>query len=136
MSTTNVEKEVLVRSKAVVAAESAQDIDKIMPFWATDAIVQAAGTPQVQGHDAIAALYASFFEGGKLKVFEGTTTEIWASTSGDLACEYGTNRFVLSSPDGDLEDNGKYLAVWRKTDGEWYIQALSFTSDTPAPHPA
>jgi hypothetical protein len=30
---------------------------------------------------------------------------------------------------------GKYLAVWKKIDGEWYAAALSFTSDAPTPVP-
>ena len=42
---------------------------------------------------------------------------------------------VLAGPEGDLLDMGKYLVVWKKTDGEWFVQALSFTSDTPAPVP-
>jgi hypothetical protein len=42
---------------------------------------------------------------------------------------------VLNGPDGDLLDVGKYLAVWKKIDGEWYIVALSYSSDAPAPAP-
>ena len=30
---------------------------------------------------------------------------------------------------------GKYLAVWKKINAEWFIIALSFTSDAPAPVP-
>ncbi len=33
-----------------------------------------------------------------------------------------------------IEDSeyGKYLMVWKKTDGVWNIAAISFTSDAPA----
>lgn len=123
------------RSDAVVAAEAAQDAEASTVFWAPDAIVQPAGSPQLQGRDAVLALYREFFEGGMLKDFSGTTSHLEVAASGDLAFEYGVNRMVVAGPDGDLLDIGKYLAVWKKIDGEWYIAALSFTSDAPAPAP-
>lgn len=123
------------RSEAVVAAEAAQDAEASTAFWAPDAIVQPAGSPQLQGRDAVLALYREFFESGTLKDFSGTTSHMEVAASGDLAFEYGVNRMVLAGPEGDLLDIGKYLAVWKKIDGEWYIAALSFTSDAPAPAP-
>jgi ketosteroid isomerase-like protein len=126
---------VSARSQGIAAAEAAQNTEQALAFWADDAIVQGAGSPQIQGHDAIRALYDSFFGSGQLKQFEGTTSHLEVSQSGDLAYEYGVNRFVLTGPSGDLLDMGKYLAVWKKIDGEWYAAALSFTSDAPAPVP-
>lgn len=124
------------RSEAVVRAESAMNAEAAAAFWAEDAIAQPAGSPQIQGRAAILDLYRQFFSGGMLKEFSGTTSDLHVAASGDLAYEYGVNRMVLAGPDGDLVDNGKYLAVWKKIDGEWYVAALSFTSDTPAPVPA
>ena len=126
---------VRVRSEGIAAAEAAQNTEQALTFWAEDAIVQGAGFPQIQGHDAIRALYDSFFGSGQLKQFEGTTSYLEVSQGGDLAYEYGVNRFVLEGPSGDLLDIGKYLAIWKKIDGEWYVVALSFTSDAPAPVP-
>jgi hypothetical protein len=42
---------------------------------------------------------------------------------------------VLVGEDGDLLDVGKYLAIWKKIDGEWMVAALSFTSDAAEPSP-
>ena len=126
---------VSARSQGIAAAEAAQNTEQALAFWADDAIVQGAGSPQIQGHDSIRALYDSFFGSGQLKQFEGTTSHLEVSQSGDLAYEYGVNRFVLTGPSGDLLDMGKYLVVWKKIDGEWYAAALSFTSDAPAPVP-
>jgi uncharacterized protein (TIGR02246 family) len=123
------------RSAAIVAAEVAQDASLSTSFYAPDAISQPAGSPQLQGRDAIHELYGHFFGGGMLKDFEGITTHVEVAASGDLAWEYGINRMVLNGPDGDLLDVGKYLAVWKKMEGEWYIAALSFSSDAPAPVP-
>jgi len=124
---------VRARSEAIAAAEAAQDTEAALAFWAPDAVAQPAGAPQVQGHDALRALYEQFFGSGQLKEFSGTTSHVVVSQGGDLAYEYGVNRMVFAGPDGDLLDVGKYLVVWQKTNGEWYVVALSFTSDAPAP---
>lgn len=126
---------VRARSEALVAAEVAQNTEAALAFWAEDAVVQPAGSPQIQGHEAIRALYNSFFGTGQLKQFEGTTSHLEVSRGGDLAYEYGVNRMIFAGPEGDLLDVGKYLAIWKKIDGEWYVAALSFTSDAPAPVP-
>jgi len=55
--------------------------------------------------------------------------------SGDLAYETGVNRIVIRTPNGDMLDMGKYLIVWKKINGQWYVAALSFTSDAAAPTP-
>ena len=123
------------RSQALQAAEGAQNTDAAMAFWAPDAIVQPAGAPQVQGRDAIRALYQSFFSGGKLRKLEGIPTQLEVSQGGDLAYEYGVNHMIFAGPKGDLLDVGKYLLVWKKVDGQWDVVALSFTSDAPAPVP-
>ncbi len=123
------------RSAGVVAAEAAFDVPAALAFWAEDAIVQGAGAPQIQGKDAIGELYSQYFESGMVKEFSGETSYLEVSAGGDLAYEYGVNRMVLAGPEGDLLDMGKYLVVWKKIDGEWFIAALAFTSDAPAPVP-
>jgi ketosteroid isomerase-like protein len=126
---------VRARSEGVVAAEAAFEVEEALAFWAEDAIAQGAEAPQIQGKEAIGELYRQYLESGMLKEFSGTTSYLEVSAAGDLAYEYGVNRFVLAGPEGDLLDMGKYLAVWKKIDGEWFIAALSFTSDAPAPVP-
>jgi ketosteroid isomerase-like protein len=124
---------VAARSVALTNAEAARDVQAATSFWADDAVVQPAGAPQIQGKQAVQELYGHFF--ASLKEFKGTSTQLTLAASGDLAWEYGVNRMVFSTPNGDVLDNGKYLAVWKKVNGEWYVAALSFTSDTPAPQP-
>jgi ketosteroid isomerase-like protein len=120
--------EVKARSKALVAAEEAFDWEAAVTFFASDVVVQPANAPQIKGRDAQLELYQTF---PKMIEFEGTTTAIIPAASGDMAYEYGVNRFIFETPDGPLEDYGKYLAVWTKIDGEWFIAALSFSGNTP-----
>ena len=126
---------VRARSEGVVAAESAFDVEGSLAYWAEDAIVHGAGAPQIQGIDAIRELYQQYFGSGLVKEFTGTTSHLEVSAGGDLGYEYGVNRFVLTGPEGDLLDVGKYLAIWKKIDGEWFISALAFSSDAAAPVP-
>ncbi len=122
----DVEAEVRARSKAAVAAEMAFDWEKAVTFFASDVIVQPANAPQIQGREAQLELYQNF---PKMIEFEATTTAIITSASRDMAYEYGINHFIFETPDGPVEDYGKYLIVWTKTEGEWFIAALSFSGN-------
>jgi ketosteroid isomerase-like protein len=129
------ERSLHARSDGLQAAESALDGARATAFWATDAVIQPAGSPAVVGRDAIGALYRSFFSSGAIKELRGTPTKVTMAKSGDLAYETGVNRIVLKTPNGDMLDMGKYLLVWKRIDGEWYASALAFTSDAAAPVP-
>ncbi|HEX7979104.1 MAG TPA: DUF4440 domain-containing protein [Gemmatimonadaceae bacterium] len=123
------------RSDGLQAAESALDAQRAIAFWAPDAVIQPAGAPAVVGRDAIGALYKGFFSSGAIKELKGTPSHVAMAKSGDLAYETGVNRIVMRTPNGDMLDMGKYLLVWKRLDGEWYVSALSFTSDAAAPVP-
>jgi ketosteroid isomerase-like protein len=124
-----IEAEVRARSEAVVAAEMSGDDEAAVSFFAPDAIVQMANAPQIQGHETLLQLYREVL--GATLEFEGTATRVVPAASGDMAYEYGINRFVFDTPDGPMEDMGKYLVVWEKTDGEWYVAAIAVSSDAP-----
>jgi len=124
------------RSDSLQAAEAAMDQSRAITFWAPDAVIQPAGSPQIDGHDAIAATYKAYFETMNLKALIGKTSKLTISESGDLAYEIGVNHMTFGTPKGDMLDVGKFLIVWKKTNGTWYVAALSFTSDAAAPVPA
>lgn len=124
------------RADSLQAAEAAFDVARAMTFWADDAIIQPAGTPQVSGRAAIEALYHQYFTSGMLKAFSGSVSTLSISASGDMAWQSGVNRMVLKGDKGDLLDVGKYVAVWQQRNGVWMVVALSFTSDAPVPVPA
>jgi ketosteroid isomerase-like protein len=123
------------RSDGLQAAEKALDADKAIAFWADDAVVQPAGSPAVTGKAAILNLYHQFFTTMGVKELVGTPSHLTMAQSGDLAYETGVNRIVIGTPGGDLLDIGKYMIVWKNIGGQWYVGALSFTSDAAAPTP-
>lgn len=121
------------RGEALVAAESAMDTEASLAFWAPGGVVQGHGIPQAQGMAELEAVYEGFF--AAVAEFGSTSTEIKVSASGDMAWEYGINRAVIAGPEGNLLDMGKYIAVWTKIDGEWFVEAVAFSSDAMVPEP-
>ncbi len=125
--------EIEARGKACVEAEAAKDIERALGCYAEDAILQPPGSPQIQGRDQIRGAFAKFFTG--LKTYAGTLSHIEVSQAGDVAFAYGVGRAVYTTPQGDVLDVSKSLAILKKINGNWYITALSFSSDAPAPVP-
>ncbi len=123
-----IEAEVRARTEALVAAEEAFDWETAVTFFAPDVVVQPANAPQYQGREAHLEIYRTF---PTMLEFEGIATAIVPAASGDMAYEYGVNRFVFDTPDGPVEDFGKYLVVWTKIEGEWFVTAFSFSGNAP-----
>lgn len=115
------------RSRALIEAEQAGDVEASVAFWADDAVVHFAMAPTVRGKEALREAYVQFF--AQLEAFEAQAHTHVIAASGDLAYELGTNRAVVAGGRMDLVDVGKYLAVWKKVDGDWYVAAISATSD-------
>ncbi len=41
-------------------------------------------------------------------------------------------RVIVKGPEGTIEDEQKYLAVYKKIEGKWKCTALSASSDKPS----
>jgi ketosteroid isomerase-like protein len=60
---------------------------------------------------------------------EFAPTKIEVASSGDLAYEMGTYSLAYQGDDEQLHDNGKYVVVWKKADGNWKAAADIFNTD-------
>jgi len=120
-----------LRSQQLVEAEGRKDLEAILPFYAEDAVNQPPGAPAVQGREAIREFYMHFYQEVPLISLTSTVTALHVAQGGDLAYETGVNHLVLDKDGTRVEDVGKYLAVWRKVNGEWRVAAVSFSSDRP-----
>lgn len=129
------ESSIRARSDSVIAAEKAQDAERASGFYHENAVILPAGAPVMNGRAAMREMYVGMFSSGMVKSFESGATKIEVAASGDLAYEYGFNRMTLNTPVGEMLDVGKYLAVWKQHEGQWYVASLAFNSDTPAPVP-
>jgi len=68
--------------------------------------------------------------GFKIHSFDMNIADVWAS--GDIVCEVGTYTISLTLPGTDhpVNDNGKYLNVWRKnSDGKLKLKYEIWNTD-------
>jgi ketosteroid isomerase-like protein len=112
-------------SDAYARSFSTKDASAVVQFFAPDIVVMSpqARAP-VRGLDANRAGWERLFRGGN-PVHTITTDTIVVSERGDLGYSLGHWAVGVDTPNGRAESSGDYLAVWRRTGGQWRIVALS-----------
>jgi ketosteroid isomerase-like protein len=113
--------------KQFVADFHKGDAAALAGYYAEDAMVLPPNADFVKGRAAIQAFWQSFVGAG-YKHFALSTLEVGAG--GDLAYEVGTYE-VGTAPDA-VDDRGKFLVVWKKAGGKWWIHRDMFSSNMPA----
>lgn len=108
----------------------AKDAEAIAQLYSEDGALMPPNSPMAKGRRAIQNAWQSMMQTpGFNLTFEVET--IVVSSSGDMALDRGTYDLAMSSPDGPVRDNGKYVVVWRKIDGDWKAAADIFNSNQP-----
>jgi len=102
------------------AVAEGRDQDRIVSFWADDAVVYPPGFPAVVGKEAIRQYIAESF---KIPGFSlgWVSTQVTVSPGGDFAYTTGKNHFIVNDSEGKpVTSYGKFVTVWRKeVDGSW-----------------
>ena len=118
---------------AFATAMRANDMDAIVNMYTADATLMPPNLPAAHGSNAIRATWTGFL--GQFSSADITLTPDDVQQSGDLAAE--TGRYMVHVvPKGTtmtVTDSGKYIVVWKKTDGRWKISRDIFNSDLPVP---
>jgi uncharacterized protein (TIGR02246 family) len=95
------------------------DLAALAAFWAADAEYVAEDGTITKGRDAIAGLFRPFFTEADRKgsriTLEVTSVHV---LKGDVALQDGNS--AITGPDGTASQ-GRYTAVWSKSDGKWQI---------------
>lgn len=114
-----------------------RDVEKVIFYYADDAVVMPPNIPTLSGKEAIRTLWKSMLES---PLFSGgwKATKVEVAQSGDLAYLSGNYEFKEQDSAGNpITDKGKYLVVWKKqADGNWKCVANMFNSDLPSVAPA
>lgn len=84
----------------------------------------------MRGRTAIQESAAGLLEAGADLRFE--SLEVRVSGAGDMAFSRGTYYLTLETPAGPIRDEGSYLEIWEKVNGEWRITVDIYNSDRPA----
>ncbi len=103
-----------------LAAASAHDLERILPFWADDATILPPGAPAVVGKEAIRQYVSAAFANPGFSI-TWKTDKVEVSQSGDLAYSAGTDRISFTTLDGkSLTEESRSVAVWKKQpNGSW-----------------
>jgi ketosteroid isomerase-like protein len=115
------------------AAAAGKDVDKIVSYWADDAVVIPQGQPVAEGKEAIRA-----FVTGSLRIpgfrIHWVSDKISFSPDGQLAYMRGSNEITLAGPTGAmLTLPGRGISIWRREpDGQWRC-VVDIWNDAPPP---
>ncbi|MFH1699667.1 MAG: DUF4440 domain-containing protein [Candidatus Zixiibacteriota bacterium] len=104
------------------------DLNWIMNLHAADAIQFPAGAEMIQGKEALKAAWEGIISTKEIEISWESTTA-FVSASNDMAYDYGIVK--VKNADGSVE-NGKYVVVWTRENGEWKIALDIFNSDGTA----
>jgi uncharacterized protein (TIGR02246 family) len=99
-------------------------------FYAPDAIAMAPNVPALHGRDAIRAFWTGFLGSGAIDLV--LTSDHVTQSCSQLAVENGRYNLTITPKAGPaIHDNGKYIVVWKKSDGRWWATEDIFNSDMP-----
>ena len=123
---------------AIVRADSAwirnvvsKNVDSLMTYYTPDAVSYGFGGAPASGTDQIRANYTEMV---KSTITDPTFTSqtVKISDDGKMAYDHGTYSMTIAPPGGKpAKENGAFLNVWRKVDGQWKLAAEMGTSVAP-----
>lgn len=133
----NLKSEIQDLNNKMADAVKNQNTSAIMDFYADDAISLPSYQPMIKGKDAIRQQNEKDMkEGSTLTDMKLNTDQVFGS--GDMVYEVGTYNVTFkmagtSSDQSTMNDNGKYLTVWQKVNGQWKVKAEIWNTDrTPS----
>ncbi len=110
-----------------VAAFSRGDAAAIAGLYTEDAQLLPPNSDFVSGPAAIQEFWRAVMDAG---VAEARLTLEEAEGSGDTAFEVG--RYSLHDTGGNAIDDGKYIVIWKRTQGRWRLHRDIWNSSRPA----
>ncbi len=114
-----------------VAAFKQRDFATIEALYAPNGLLLTSNSPPVEGPKAIIEVWKSWGELPNVDVVFGVN-RVEASSSGDMAYDYGWYTFAFDTENGRVTDQGKYVVVWKKVGGTWKVTADIFNTNLPA----
>lgn len=119
---------------ALSRAVSERNLEKIMSFYADDAILLPTAEPQVSGKVAIRAEWKHILA---IPNFESKASlkNVEVASSGDFGYTTGTYVATMMGEDGKpATEPGKWLTIWkRQSDGNWLIKVETYNTDVLPP---
>jgi len=116
------------------AALQSSDAEKIISFYAADAVSMSSNKPIITGLEAIANKIRSDLADTtfNFNTYKGTVDAVEISTAGDLAYARGHDEISMKTKDGIVKEEGKWVDIWKKIDGQWKVVVSIGSSNQPA----
>lgn len=99
-------------SQRWAAAANAGDAEALTNLYAADAVIYPPDMPSVTGREEIRAFFTQMLSEGPVEMTL-TTNDVIIGESGEMGVELGS--FT------DASGTGKFVAVWKKVDGDWKL---------------
>ena len=117
----------LAADAAWAEAAGGDDIDKLLEYWADDAIIDLGGpAPTVVGKGAIREFITRNRQSPAFSI-TWRATDAWVSADGSSGCTMGQGVITRATPAGEvITIRNPYCCVWRLENGAWRC-ALDFT---------
>jgi len=110
-----------------------KDTEKIIGFYAPEAVSMRSNQPVYIGLNAIRNSVEAMFADTTLvfSTYTGKVDVIEVSVSADMAYAYGHDEIMIKTKDGLVKDEGKWVDVWKKIDGQWKVVVSCGNSSKP-----
>ncbi len=105
-----------------------KDMDKVLSFYVPDASLCLPGMPMATGVENIRSAATKFAAVPGFSI-EWEPTQAALSASGDLGFTSGTYRMTMAVANQPPAVTGAYVAVWKKSGGEWKVAEHFFHAD-------
>jgi uncharacterized protein (TIGR02246 family) len=116
-------------------AYNAGDVDRILALYADDSVVMPPNESSITGLAALREYLTKDIAASKAAGIVAKDGVSSVAISGDLAWHAGTSSVVDAA--GKTVETGKYLEVWRRTNGRWLMVRDIWNDDAPpAPPPS
>jgi ketosteroid isomerase-like protein len=116
------------------AAVAGRDLERIVAFYAEDAVLLPTAKPLVTGKAAIRAEWEHILA---IPDLENAASRSGAdvAASGDLGYTWGTYLAKMLGEDGKpVAEPGKWVTVWKRgDDGRWLVAVETYNTDVPPP---
>ncbi|WP_309646195.1 nuclear transport factor 2 family protein [Phenylobacterium sp.] len=103
---------------------AAHDAGRLRPFLAPDMKLISGEGGLLIGAEAVLAAFASQFKDPSFVTYLRTTGDVTLDVEGVRAAETG----VWAATWKDAASSGTYLAVWKKSVGQWVLESETYVT--------
>ncbi|MFM0303634.1 nuclear transport factor 2 family protein [Paraburkholderia sediminicola] len=129
MTEQDIRDHLLSRYDVWMTAIAEKNIDAIASIYASDAVYMQPGQPRHVGHDAVIAVWRTYFTRPDFKALYTPTLTVSASL--DIAYDVGSYVVRLTRNGEPVEIRGKYVVIWKLEKGEWVVAVDIDNTDHP-----